>query len=95
MTKDNAGGVRLERWVRPFPYNILENALLTDPEDRVVKRTIRERLWSWPWNPFRKTKVIVVQVPSRTTYLLMETNLVCHPVVAAEIRRKFNLPPTA
>jgi hypothetical protein len=37
-------------------FYILENNSIRD--DEVVYRTLKERLFSFPWNPFRKTKTV-------------------------------------
>lgn len=73
---------------------IFENALLTEPE--IVDRTWRERLFSWPWRPWRKQKVI--QVPRGDVLVMTVPNLfgpgstkaiVAHPHTAARIRAEF------
>jgi|GEM_PF-5734655 len=55
----------------------LQNCLLFMPNDlltvsKTVERTRKERLWSWPWKPLRKTKVI--QIPDPKLYMI-NTNL--------------------
>lgn len=57
---------------------ILTSPYLTEPESRVVARTWRERLGSWPWRPWVREKTIVVQVPSKQVYML-NGKAVMHP----------------
>ena len=50
------------------------------------KRTIKERLFSLPWRPFKRTKTITLMVPSREI-IFWENHLVMHPVVKDELLR--------
>jgi len=61
---------------------IVESEWMTVSE--TVGRSWKERLCSWPWRPWRKTKV--VQAPSDKVYRMNTNTLVCHPVVAEQIR---------
>ncbi len=68
---------------------IQESLYLTEPgEPMQVRRSWRERLWSWPWRPWRATKTIVPQVPSKSFYLIGNDTVLCHPAQVAELRRK-------
>ena len=45
---------------------IIENHhLMVFGEPVQIKRGIKERLFSWPWNPFKSTKTFIPLVPSR------------------------------
>lgn len=48
-----------------------------------VPRTWKERMFSWPWRPLRKTKVI--NVPDPTVYL-MGDKAIAHPATIALIK---------
>jgi len=60
---------------------IITSPHMTYPKE--VPRTLRERLFTRPWKPLRKTKII--QVPSKEAYQLSEDTFVMHP----EIQREF------
>lgn len=62
---------------------IIESPHLTVP--RTVTRTWRERLFSWPWRPWRATRV--VQAPDPSMYQMAGGLLVGHPVTINRLRR--------
>ena len=41
-----------------FPYKIIEEPSLVVKTDIVIPRSWAERLFSWPWRPFAKSKTI-------------------------------------
>lgn len=45
-----------------YGIRLLPNVVLTTTE--TVPRTWRERLWSWPWRPWRTTKQVVKPDPN-------------------------------
>jgi len=64
-----------------FPYNfngyrVIEERRLTEE----VTQTWKERLFSWPWRPFKKTRT----VPSATAVMWGNT-LILHPVMANKL----------
>ena len=66
---------------------IVINPLLTEagePFERV--RTWKERLFTRPWLPFKKTQTVVPQVPLKTAFKLPKGSLAMHPVLANELR---------
>ena len=71
-------------------FNILENPLLLiDGEPYEVQRTWKERLFTTPWRPFKRTKTIIPKVPDKFVYFI-EGGKVCiaHPASARIIREK-------
>lgn len=55
-----------------------------------VRRSLKERWLSWPWRPWRATKIVVPMVPDRTAY--RTGNIVyMHPAMARELREA--IPP--
>lgn len=68
-----------------FGYSLLENRMMVIPEE--VDRDWKERLFTWPWRPFRKTRTIFVPDPQ----VLVDNNnrmIVGHPVVICQLRRE-------
>lgn len=69
-------------------YKVVANPLLTVAKSRDVPRTWKERLFSWPWQPMKKTKVEVYHVPSREVIVDKVNHVIyAHPEVKAEIER--------
>lgn len=66
------------------------NSLLTEPQTTEVKRSWKERLFSWPWTPLKPTKYVTTQVASRQ---VIHANGVyyAHPDVIADIQRAFDM----
>lgn len=62
-------------------------AMCEDGEPYEVKRTWKERLFSSPWQPFRKTRWITPQIPRKDVLRLANGDLVMHPSVADELWR--------
>lgn len=54
-----------------FKYKILTSEYLAD----TVLRTWKERLFSWPWRPWKKTK----KVPFNEVFLWNGDTIICHP----------------
>jgi hypothetical protein len=59
--------------------------LMTEPKTEEVQLTLKQRLFSWPWRPLRKTKYVTTQTPCR--------NIICsngiyyaHPAIIEEIK---------
>lgn len=55
---------------------------LTERKHYFVKRTWKERLFSRPWKPFKKTNTLYYDAP-RTDYLVYDDGrtIICHPVM--------------
>ena len=62
--------------------HFIPNKHLTVQE--TVPRTWKERLFSWPWRPIRKTKVI--SVPDPTVYYFGNRKATAHPATIALIK---------
>jgi len=73
-------------------FQIVESTELTITESEIVPRTWRERLFSWPWRPWVKTKLIVRTMPDPNTYLMLslygEQVAICHPAIATALRER-------
>jgi len=50
-----------------------------------VKRTWRERLFSWPWRPWQTTKMITKQIPSDEVYVF-EDRMMMHPETLRQLQ---------
>lgn len=66
--------------------DVILSSYLTETKTEEVKRTIKERLFSLPWRPFKKTKTITVQVPQRGVFKT-EFGLCMHPAIWEEIKK--------
>ena len=69
---------------------ILESRWLTDKETHSVRRTWRERLFSWPWHPMQTHKTVVVQVPSKTVLVSNNGTMIMHPDTFEQLKKTFN-----
>lgn len=56
-----------------------------------LKRSWKERLFSFPWKPWNATKTIIPQVPSRDVIRLGDGTLVMHPEIALIIKEMTNI----
>ena len=52
-----------------------------------VSRTWKDRVFTWPWNPLRKTYTIIPQVPS-DEIIRFKDKMVCHPTIANKLRQE-------
>lgn len=82
-------------------FRIVESQWLTEAGPPTeVRRTWRERLLSRPWRPWKATRIVVLQVPSRQVYM-MGDSMVVHPVFLRELMAKqfthsyWPIPPPA
>lgn len=67
---------------------IIESAYLTEPgEPYEVRRTLRERLFSRPWHPFQRTRMVTPQVPMKGGYQLADGTLIMHPETLQRLKR--------
>jgi len=68
---------------------IIENNHMVDKKETKVLRAWKERLFSLPWKPFNKTKTVVTYIPKQEI-LQYGSMIVCHPAVAAKIRKELS-----
>lgn len=61
--------------------------MVVDGEPYEVERTFKERWFSFPWRPFRKTKIVTPKVPDDRVVQMGDT-LMMHPVVAKAFREQ-------
>lgn len=65
---------------------IIEDASLTIVGDPIeVERSWKERLFSLPWRPWKKVKIIIPQVPDPHIYQF-EGTMVMHPTIVKQIK---------
>ena len=61
-------------------YHLIEDEKVGKPMPQYVDRSWKERLFTLPWRPFRKQKIITVFVPKGEYFLLKGQGcLVAHP----------------
>ena len=61
-------------------YQLIESSYLVDRgPDKLIDRTWKERLFSLPWTPFKKTKVVETYVPSDKMYVIGRDKIIIHP----------------
>lgn len=74
----------------PGTYNgfkVVENQSFTEAgEPYKVIRTFKERWFTMPWHPFKKTRMVTPQVPSKQIIKHGNT-LFMHPAVFLELKR--------
>jgi len=64
----------------------VENPNLVEDGDPIeVPRTWMERLFSYPWKPWKKVKTVIPKVPS-SRVLVMGNVAVAHPEVIKQLR---------
>jgi len=67
-------------------YRVVENiSMVVDGDPYYEKRSWKERLFSFPWNPFRSLNKIVPKVPS-TEVIMFENSMIMHPEIASKLR---------
>lgn len=69
-------------------YKIILNRQLSTPIPEEINRTWKERLFSWPWRPFKKTKIIIRYEPIKTIYS-DGNKLIMHPEVFRVFREEY------
>jgi hypothetical protein len=70
---------------------IIESMNMTEDGNPVeVSRTWKERLFSRPWRPLKKTYSYIPQIP-RTDILIMGNKAVMHPMVARQLKSDIRL----
>ena len=71
---------------------VIESSYLTKPKE--VNRTWKERLTSWPWRPFTKTKIIQIPSDKILVYDSLEfggKKILAHPAIAKQVREAIKL----
>jgi len=61
---------------------------LVDEIHLEVKRTWKERLFSLPFRPFQKTKIVTYYIPQRKLIRVNETTYYAHPTILEEIKQQ-------
>lgn len=79
-----AFGILTGFYIHTSPY-------LVTKESRQVPRTWRERLFSWPWQPWVGTKTIMVEVPSKQILNVNDSMWLCHPEMLGTIRKTYGV----
>ena len=73
-------------------FKIIESSFMVEDGDPYEKRrTWKERLFSMPWKPFKKTKTVIPKVPMRKVFRMKDNTIIMHPVIAAELRRQIDI----
>jgi hypothetical protein len=63
---------------------VIESVYLTKTVSREVRLLWRQRLWSWPWRPWRRTRMEQFQEPG--DILQVGNVFYVHPATAATLR---------
>jgi len=84
-------------------YRIIEDVNLVDVEMNIVNRSWKEKLFSIPWKPWIKTKVVEKRIPKQEVYIMKMGNrytgynsigsqniIVCHPCMINELKNSLN-----
>lgn len=67
---------------------VIENRLMVeDGEPYEVARTWKERLFTWPWQPFKIVNIIIPKVPLKEVWRLGDNTLVMHPDFFEEMKK--------
>lgn len=83
MSADLVNLVELRKMIEYFNgVTVVENKNLTVVEAK--PRSWKERLFSWPWKPWKK--VNITMVPDRQVYYSKDNVVYCHPEVAKQLR---------
>ena len=74
--------------IPPYAVEIIEDPSLVVKDGwRKEKRSLRERLFSWPWNPFRTYKSLPQFRPD-TDIWMINGKYVAHPETAQMLREQ-------
>lgn len=65
---------------------LLSEWLVEEGQPFPEPRTWRERLFSLPWRPFKRTRWITPMVPSRTVRKVDRDTLLMHPAIWRELK---------
>jgi hypothetical protein len=77
--------------ILPNGLKIIESNLLTKTIQITIDKTWKERLLSWPWKPWIKTKIESKEVPDEEQIYHDKINNViyCHPIIAQKIKERY------
>jgi len=68
-------------------YNYVENwNMVVDGKPYRVNLTWKERVFSWPWRPFKKTKFVTPKVPDPNV-IIIGNQIYAHPAVIESIHQ--------
>ena len=75
-----------------FPsFSIIASHAMTITKTETVPRSLRERLFSFPWRPMQKTKIVYYEVPNPQVLVDYKRNIVyCHPSILAEAQKELS-----
>lgn len=66
---------------------VIESVWLTEPGDPVeVRYSWRQRLFSWPWRPWRATYTMIPQVPMKGGVRMSNDTIVMHPETLRQLK---------
>jgi hypothetical protein len=72
-------------------FKIVENNLMVDQKQKLVKRSWKDRLHGLPFRPWQKTRVEIYYVPKKEYYIMeKEGVIVCHPEMARKFKEAIN-----
>lgn len=79
----------------PLTFNgitILPNANMTEHGEPInIRRTWKQRLFSWPWKPWCNIMTVTPYTPSKKVYMLKSQGIAfAHPAVIDELRRQIH-----
>lgn len=71
-----------------FGYDLRSSKFIGEHKVEVIKKTWKERLFSWPWRPWRKTKTIVTIEPTGDLFIDHQHGMIYgHPVDIEKLER--------
>lgn len=73
---------------------IVESIFLTELGEPIeLARTWRERLWSWPWQPWRRTVMYIPLVPYKGAVRISRNTILMHPETARQLKEQQHAKP--
>jgi hypothetical protein len=72
----------------PPQFTIIQDEHLVVRKTVEVKRSWKERLFSWPWRPWKKTKLVDEYHPDPNFYILGSFTFTCHPALYNQLRKQ-------
>ena len=76
-----------------FGIPVIKSPAMTKPETTIRALSWRERLFSWPWRPWRKTKLVTIMVPSDEILMINSDllyGIVMHPETAVRFSKELD-----
>lgn len=91
MNNIRNGLLEAERLMRYEGFKLIESFGVVEPGDLVKERkTLKERFFKKPWNPFNSYKIIIPMVPIEQCLVDTKNNLiVAYPDIIKKIKEKF------